>query len=64
MLSIIVREGLHDREFLAQHCTGFEAVETMLKAIPVEDYVRRTDVPLVEVERVARGLVVISFLML
>jgi anaerobic selenocysteine-containing dehydrogenase len=55
MLSIIVREGLHDREFLAQHCTGFEAVETMLKAIPVEDYVRRTDVPLVEVERVARG---------
>lgn len=55
MLAIIVREGLHDQAFLAQHCLGFEAIEPILRAIPVEDYVRRADVPLADVERVARG---------
>jgi len=55
MLSIIVREGLHDRDFLAQHCNGFDAVEKALREIPVADYVARADVPLADVERVARG---------
>lgn len=55
MLAIIVRDGLHDRGFLARHCTGFEEVERWLKAVPVEEYVRRADVPLRDVERVARG---------
>lgn len=55
MLAIIVREGLHDRDFIARHCEGFAAVEQALLAIPVEDYVRRADVPLADVERVARG---------
>ncbi len=55
MLAIIVREGLHDRDFIARHCEGFEAVEQALQAIPVEDYVRRADVPLADVEKVARG---------
>lgn len=55
LLAIIVREGLHDRAFLAARCTGFEAVEQELLAIPVEDYVQRADVPLADVERVARG---------
>lgn len=56
MLAIIVREGLHDREFLAQHCSGFAEVEQQLLAIPVADYAQRADVPLADVERVARGL--------
>ena len=55
LLAIIVREGLHDRAFLAKHCTGFEGVEQELLAIPVADYVQRADVPLADVERVARG---------
>lgn len=55
MLAIIVREGLHNKEFIARHCTGFEAVEQSLKGIPVDDYARRADVPLADVERVARG---------
>ncbi len=55
MLAIIVREGLHDRAFLAQRCTGFEAVEAALRTIPVEDFVSRADVPLSDVERVARA---------
>jgi anaerobic selenocysteine-containing dehydrogenase len=55
MLAIIVREGLHDREFIASRCTGFTAVESALRDVPIEDYVRRADVPLADVERVARG---------
>lgn len=55
MLSIIVREGLHDRAFLAQHCSGFDAIEKILLNIPVAEYVARADVPLDDVEKVARG---------
>jgi len=55
MLAIVLREGLHDREFLARHCTGFDEVERQLRAVPVDDYVRRADVPFADVERVARG---------
>jgi len=55
ILGIIVREGLHDRTFLARRCTGFPALEAELRAIPVEDFVRRADVPLADVERVARA---------
>lgn len=55
MLAIIVREGLHDRAFLAARCTGFDAVERVLRDIPVEEYVRRANVSLADVERVAHG---------
>lgn len=55
MLAIIVREELHDRAFLAERCAGFTALEAELRAIPVEDFVRRADVPLADVERVARA---------
>lgn len=54
MLALIVREGLHDREFIANHCTGFDTVEQALREVPVEEYVRRADVPLADVQRVAR----------
>ena len=55
MLAIIVREGLHDRAFLAAHCNGFDEIEQALLVIDVEDYVQRADVPLADVQRVARG---------
>jgi anaerobic selenocysteine-containing dehydrogenase len=55
MLAIIVRENLHDREFLSQHCTGFDAVEKMLLEIPIDAYIRRADVPAEDVYKVARG---------
>lgn len=55
ILAIIVREGLHDREFIRRRCTGFDAIEKALRDIPVEDYIRRADVPLADVEKVARG---------
>ncbi|MGQ0698711.1 MAG: molybdopterin-dependent oxidoreductase [Panacagrimonas sp.] len=55
MLSIILRENLHDRAFIAAHCKDFAQIEAVLLAVPVEDYVRRADVPLDDVQRVARG---------
>jgi anaerobic selenocysteine-containing dehydrogenase len=55
ILAMIVRDGLHDRAFLAERCTGFPALEAELRSIPIEDFVRRADVPLADVERVARG---------
>lgn len=54
MLAVIVREGLHDREFLSRRCLGFEEVEQALLAIPVEDYARKADIPLQQLEQVAR----------
>ncbi|HEX5360407.1 MAG TPA: molybdopterin-dependent oxidoreductase, partial [Fluviicoccus sp.] len=55
ILAIIVRDGLHDREFLAAHCTDFDQVEAVLKSVPIADYAARADVPLADVETVARG---------
>ena len=55
ILSIIVRERLHDQEFLSKHCVGFEDVERALLAVPVEAFVRFADVPLDDVHKVARG---------
>ncbi|MEN9429184.1 MAG: hypothetical protein RJA86_43 [Pseudomonadota bacterium] len=54
ILSIIIREDLYDRDFLARHCHGFETVEKTLREIPIADYVARADVPLDVVEKVAR----------
>ena len=55
MLSIIVRENLHDQAFIDAHCTGFDEVKAELLAVPVADYANRADVPLADIERVARG---------
>ena len=55
MLAIIVRDNLHDREFLAQHCEGFEQVEAVLRSIPIAEYAAQADVPLATLEQVAHG---------
>ncbi|SDX50502.1 molybdopterin-dependent oxidoreductase [Marinobacter mobilis] len=55
MLAIIVSEGLHDRAFLSRRCLGFEQVEQALLAIPVADYAERADIPLAQLQAVARG---------
>ena len=56
MLSVIVRENLHDRAFLDTRCAGFEQVKAELLNVPVAEYVARADVVLADVERVARGV--------
>ncbi|MFO0737222.1 MAG: molybdopterin-dependent oxidoreductase [Labilithrix sp.] len=55
ILAVILREDLHDRAFLRARCTGFASVEAALRAVPIEEFVRRADVPLGDVEKVARG---------
>lgn len=55
ILAIIVRDGLHDQAFLRERCTGLASVEAALRALPIADLVQRADVPLADVERVARG---------
>lgn len=55
MLSIIVREGLHDEDFLRTRCQGFDAVKAELLKVPVEQYVQMADVPIEAVYQVARG---------
>lgn len=54
MLAMIVRDGLHDTRFLSRRCAGFSKLEALLRDIPVEDFVRRADVPLADAARVAR----------
>ncbi|MFN3648160.1 MAG: molybdopterin-dependent oxidoreductase [Armatimonadota bacterium] len=55
MLAILLRDGLCDRAFLAERCSGFAEVETTLRTVPIEAFVRRADVPLAEVERVTHA---------
>jgi anaerobic selenocysteine-containing dehydrogenase len=55
ILAIILRDGLHDRAFVADRCSGFESIEAELRAVPIEDFVRAADVPLADVERVAHA---------
>lgn len=54
ILAIIVTEELHDKDFLKEHCTGFDSLEKELRAVPIEDYVKQADVPFELVRQVAR----------
>jgi anaerobic selenocysteine-containing dehydrogenase len=54
LLSVIVRENLYDAKFIEEHCTGFDALKTALLDIDIEDYAQRCDVPLTELQKVAR----------
>jgi anaerobic selenocysteine-containing dehydrogenase len=56
MLAILVRDGLVDRAFLAERTVGFEDLERALRSIPIEEFVRRADVPMDDVLRATRGL--------
>lgn len=55
MLAIIVREDLHDAAFISAHCRDFGLIKAELLAIDIADYARRADVPLADVQKVARG---------
>ncbi len=54
LLSVIVRENLYDAAFIEQHCTGFETIKNELLAIDIEDYAKRCDVTLNDIQKVAR----------
>jgi anaerobic selenocysteine-containing dehydrogenase len=54
LLSVIVRENLYDSVFIEQHCTGFDTIKNELLAIDIDDYAQRCDVPLNDIQKVAR----------
>ena len=54
LLAIIVRDGLCDEAFIAAHCTGFDAVRTLLQGVPIADNVAHAELPLATVETIAR----------
>lgn len=55
ILSIIVREGLHDEAFVRTRCRGFDAIKAELLKVPVDEHIRIADVPSETVYEVARG---------
>jgi len=56
MLALLVREELVDRAFLQRRTTGFAELERALLEVPVEEFVRRADVPFDDVLATVRGL--------
>ncbi|MCL2779642.1 MAG: molybdopterin-dependent oxidoreductase [Polyangiaceae bacterium] len=56
MLALLVREQLVNQQFVASHTTGFAELEAALREVPIEDFVRRADVPLADVLATVRGL--------
>jgi anaerobic selenocysteine-containing dehydrogenase len=55
LLAIIVTEDLHNKTFIAEHCTGFAVVEAVLRKLPIETYVQIAGLELALVQQVARG---------
>ena len=53
---VLVRDGLHDRAFLATHCTGFEAFEPYLKDKTPDWAAAITGLPASEIETLAHRL--------
>ena len=51
ILSLVLRRGGEDRDFLAARTTGFEEVAAALASVPVEDWVAHAGVALADVER-------------
>lgn len=54
MMHVILRDGLHDAEYVRQHTVGFEALAERVRAYPPERVERISDVPAEVVETLAR----------
>ncbi len=54
MLHVVLRDGLEDREFIAQHTVGFEAVAESVKPYDPRMAAEKTGVPPEAIERAAR----------
>jgi anaerobic selenocysteine-containing dehydrogenase len=55
LMHVIVREGLHDADYLARHTVGFELLKGRLEEYPPERVERITGVKAEEVDRLARA---------
>jgi anaerobic selenocysteine-containing dehydrogenase len=56
LAAILVQQNLLARDWLAEHTTGFDAIEPALRAIPVADYARRCGVDETLLRRVAERI--------
>jgi assimilatory nitrate reductase catalytic subunit len=56
MLHVVLRDGLEDRQFIAEHTTGFEAVAASVKAYDPKSAGERTGVPPEAIEKAAHWL--------
>lgn len=57
LAAAMVAEDLHDREFVEEHCTGFEELRTLLRQhFPLETVSARTGVTVNTILRIAREL--------
>jgi anaerobic selenocysteine-containing dehydrogenase len=54
MLGTIVQEGIENKAFLEQRCTGWDKVRALLQSIPVEEYAREAGLDPAQVRQVAR----------
>jgi assimilatory nitrate reductase catalytic subunit len=54
MLHVVLRDGLEDRDFIAQHTTGFEAVAESVRGYDPRSVAAKTGVPPESIERAAR----------
>ncbi|MEM7273353.1 MAG: molybdopterin-dependent oxidoreductase [Actinomycetota bacterium] len=56
ILAILVRDGLCDDEFMADHVADAEPVLEVLRAVPIDDYADRCGLPVAELEAVAHRI--------
>ena len=52
LLALLVRDGGVDHAFIAQHTTGYAAVEAVLRAVPIAQFAAAADVTLAELHSV------------
>jgi thiosulfate reductase/polysulfide reductase chain A len=54
MLHVIIAEGRHDKEFVANYCTGFEQLAEHVKPYTPEWAEKETEIPASDIARIAR----------
>ncbi|MBX9607782.1 MAG: molybdopterin-dependent oxidoreductase [Gammaproteobacteria bacterium] len=54
LLATLVRQDCIDEEFLAEHCTDWEAVKAVLLEVPIARFARAADVPQETLKRMAQ----------
>ncbi|MBZ5726240.1 MAG: molybdopterin-dependent oxidoreductase [Acidobacteriia bacterium] len=54
MLHVIISEGRHDKEFVANYCQGFEQLAELVKQYTPEWAEKETEIPAADIVRIAR----------
>jgi len=57
ILGIIFQEGLEDKDFIAEHTTGFEELKQYFMEIPVQEYAEISGIPFEKVKEITHAMV-------